>query len=114
MEKEKNYSPRGNVQGDLTSPAEQLAIERLQRLKAEGERLKKEKAKMQAENTKKQAELAKMEAELAKSREEARQAELRVYALNTLIDVADETYGLGLRKVLGESDEEAPHPDPKR
>ena len=69
---------------------------------------------MQAENTKKQAELAKMEAELAKSREEARQAELRVYALNTLIDVADETYGLGLRKVLGESDQEDPHRNPKR
>ena len=107
MEKEKNYSPSGDGQGDLPSPAEQLAIERLQRLKAEGERLKKEKAKMQAENTKKQA-------ELAKSREEARQAELRAYALDTLIDVADETYGLGLRKVLGESDQEAPHPDPKR
>ena len=107
MEKEKNYSPSGDGQGDLPSPAEQLAIERLQRLKAEGERLKKEKAKMQAENTKKQA-------ELAKSREEARQAELRAYALDTLIDVADETYGLGLRKVLGESDQEDPHPDPKR
>lgn len=107
MEKEKNYSPSGDGQGDLPSPAEQLAIERLQRLKAEGERLKKEKAKMQAE-------FAKMEAELAKSREEARQAELRVYALNTLIDVADETYGLGLRKVLGESDQEDPHRNPKR
>ena len=105
--KEKNYSPSGDGQGDLPSPAEQLAIERLQRLKAEGERLKKEKAKMQAE-------FAKMEAELAKSREEARQAELRVYALNTLIDVADETYGLGLRKVLGESDQEDPHRNPKR
>lgn len=55
-----------------------------------------------------------MEEELAKSREEARQAELRVYALNTLIDVADETYGLGLRKVLGESDQEDPHRHPKR
>ena len=107
MEKEKNYSPSGDGQGDLPSPAEQLAIERLQRLKAEGDRLKKELAKNQAE-------LAKMEAELAKSREEARQAELRAYALDTLIDVADETYGLGLRKVLGESDQEAPHPDPKR
>ena len=48
------------------------------------------------------------------TREQARQAELRVYALNALIDVADETYGLGLRKVLGESDQEDPHPDPKR
>ena len=28
MEKEKNYSPRGDGQGDLSSPAEQLAIER--------------------------------------------------------------------------------------
>ena len=107
MEKEKNYSPSGDGQGDLPSPAEQLAIERLQRLKAEGDRLKKELAKNQAE-------LAKMEAELAKSREEARQAELRAYALDTLIDVADETYGLGLRKVLGESDQEDPHRYPKR
>ena len=105
MEKEKNYSPSGDGQGDLPSPAEQLAIERLQRLKAESERLKKELSK-------KQAEFAKKQAELAKSREEARQAELRVYALDaldTLIDVADETYGLGLRKVLGESDQEDPH-----
>lgn len=107
MEKNKNYSPSGVGQGDLPSPAEQLAIERLQRLKAEGERLKKELSK-------KQAEFAKKQAELAKSQEEARQAELRVYALNTLIDVADETYGLGLRKVLGESDQEDPHRHPKR
>ena len=90
MEKEKNYSPSGDGQGDLPSPAEQLAIERLQRLKAESERLKKELSK-------KQAEFAKKQAELAKSQEEARQAELRVYALNTLIDVADETYGRDLR-----------------
>ena len=107
MEKEKNYSPSGDSQGDLPSPAEQLAIERHQRLKAETERMKKEIAK-------KQAKIAKMEVELAKSQEEARQAELRVYALNTLIDVADETYDLGLRKVLGESDQEDPHRHPKR
>ena len=100
MEKEKNYSPSGDGHGDLPSPAEQLAIERNQRLRAEIERKKKE--------------IAKMEDELAKSKEQARQAELRVYALNTLIDVADETYSLGLRKVLGESDQEDPHPDPKR
>ena len=100
MEKEKNYSPSGDGHGDLPSPAEQLAIERNQRLRAEIERKEKENAKM--------------EVEIAKSQEEARQAELRVYALNTLIDVADETYGLGLRKVLGESDKEGPHPDPKR
>ena len=107
MEKNKNYSPSGVGQGDLPSPAEQLAIERLQRLKAESERLKKELSK-------KQTEFAKKQAELAKSQEEARQAELRVYALNTLIDVADETYGLGLRKVLGESDKEDPHRHQKR
>lgn len=100
MEKDKNYSPSGDDQGDLPSAAVQLAIERNQRLRAEIER--------------KEKEIAKMEDELAKTREEARQAELRTYALNTLIDVADETYGLGLRKVLGESDKEDPHPDPKR
>ena len=100
MGKEKNYSPSGDGHGDLPSPAEQLAIERNQRLRAEIDRMEKE--------------IAKMEFELAKSKEQARQAELRVYALNTLIDVADETYSLGLRKVLGESDKEGPHPDPKR
>ena len=100
MEKEKNYSPSGDGHGDLPSPAEQLAIEQNQRLRAEIDRMEKE--------------IAKMENELAKSREQARQAELRVYALNTLIDVADETYSLGLRKVLEESDQEGPHPDPKR
>ena len=69
MEKEKNYSPSGDNQGDLPSPAEQLAIERLQRLKAESERLKKELSKKQAEFAKKQAKIAKMEKELAKSQE---------------------------------------------
>ena len=55
MEKEKNYSPSGDGHGDLPSPAEQLAIERNQRLRAEIERKKKE--------------IAKMEDELAKSQE---------------------------------------------
>lgn len=100
MEKAKNYSPSEEGQGDLPSPAEQLAIERNQRLRAEIER--------------KEKEIAKREVELAKSQEEARQAELRVYALNTLIDVADETFGLGQRKVLEEIDQEDPHCHPKR
>ena len=55
MEKEKNYSPSGDGYGDLPSPAEQLAIERKQRLRAEIER--------------KEKEIAKMEVELAKSQE---------------------------------------------
>lgn len=55
MEKEKNYSPSGDGHGDLPSPAEQLAIERNQRLRAEIER--------------KEKEIAKMEVELAKSQE---------------------------------------------
>ena len=49
MEKEKNYSPSGDGQGDLPSPAEQLAIERHQRLRAEIERKEKEIAKMEDE-----------------------------------------------------------------
>ena len=55
MEKEKNYSPSGDGYGDLPSPAEQLEIERNQRLRAEIER--------------KEKEIAKMEIELAKSQE---------------------------------------------
>lgn len=55
MEKEENYSPSGDGHGDLPSPAEQLAIERNQRLRAEIER--------------KEKEIAKMEVELAKSQE---------------------------------------------
>lgn len=55
MEKAKNYSPSEEGQGDLPSPAEQLAIERSQRLRAEIER--------------KEKEIAKMEVELAKSQE---------------------------------------------
>ena len=55
MEREKNYSPSGDGQGDLPSPAEQLAIERNQRLRAEIKR--------------KEKEIAKMEVELAKSQE---------------------------------------------
>lgn len=62
MEKEKNHSPSGDGQGDLPSPAEQLAIERNQRLRAEIERKEKENAKMEVE-------IAKMEIELAKSQE---------------------------------------------
>ncbi len=54
MEKEKNYSPSGDGHGDLPSPAEQLAIEPNQRLKAETERMKKEIAKKQAEIAKSQ------------------------------------------------------------
>ena len=55
MEKEKNYSPSGDGYGDLPSPAEQLEIERNQRLRAEIDRMEKE--------------IAKMEIELAKSQE---------------------------------------------
>ena len=55
MEKEKNYSPSGDGHGALPSPAEQLAIERNQRLRAEIDRMDKE--------------IAKMEVELAKSQE---------------------------------------------
>ena len=55
MEKAKNYSPSGDGHGDLPSPAEQLAIERNQRLRAEIDRMEKE--------------IAKMEVELAKSQE---------------------------------------------
>ena len=62
MEKEKNYSPSGNDQGDLPSPAEQLPIERHQSLRAEIERKEKEIAKMEVE-------IAKMGVELAKSQE---------------------------------------------
>ena len=54
MEKEKNYSPSGDGHGDLPSPAEQLAIERNQRLRAEIERKEKENAKMGVELAKSQ------------------------------------------------------------
>lgn len=54
MEKEKNYSPSGDGHGDLPSPAEQLAIERNQRLRAEIERKEKEIAKMEIEIAKSQ------------------------------------------------------------
>lgn len=54
MKKEKNYSPSGDGQGDLLSPAEQLAIERNQRLRAEIERKEKENAKMGVELAKSQ------------------------------------------------------------
>ena len=47
MEKEKNYSPSGDGHGDLPSLAEQPAIERNQRLRAEIERKEKEIAKSQ-------------------------------------------------------------------
>ena len=42
-----------------------------------------------------------MEVELEKSREQAHKAKLKAFALDTLIQVADETYGFDLKKNFG-------------
>ena len=100
MEKEKNYSPSGDGHGDLPSC-------RAARDRAEPETESRDRSygKRDCQDGGRACQV---------TREQARQAELRVYALNTLIDVADETYSLGLRKVLEEIDQEDPHRHPKR
>ena len=46
-----------------------------------------------------------LEVELEKSKEQVHKAELKAFALDTLIQVADETYGFDLKKTLDQSDE---------
>ena len=112
-------APEGSP-GDLSSPLNEFNVVRETGSVSERERCLEEKIKLLEEEVKLMREENKlvreenklmeertigMEVELEKSREQAHKAELKVFALDTLIQVADETYGFDLKKTLDQSGE---------
>lgn len=101
-------APEGSP-GDLSSPLNEFNVVRETVSVSERERRLEEKIKLLEEEVKLVREENKlmeertigMEVELEKSREQAHKAELKVFALDTLIQVADETYGFDLKKNFG-------------
>lgn len=108
-------APEGSP-GDLSSPLNEFNVVRETGSVSERERCLEEKIKLLEEEVKLMREENKlvreenklmeertigMEVELEKSREQAHKAELKVFALDTLIQVADETYGFDLKKNFG-------------
>ena len=115
-------APEGNP-GDLSSPLNEFNAVRETASVSERERRLEEKIKLLEEEVKlvrdentvvreenklvrEENKLMKeraigMEVELEKSREQAHKAKLRAFALDTLIQVADETYGFDLKKNFG-------------
>lgn len=101
-------APEGNP-GDLSSPLNEFNAVRETVSVSERERRLEEKIKLLEEEVKLVREENKlmeertigMEVELEKSREQAHKAKLRAFALDTLIQVADETYGFDLKKNFG-------------
>lgn len=100
--------PEGST-GDLSSPLNEFNAVRETVSVSERERRLEEKIKLLEEEVKLVREENKlmeertigMEVELEKSREQAHKAKLRAFALDTLIQVADETYGFDLKKNFG-------------
>lgn len=101
-------APEGSP-GDLSSPLNEFNVVRETVSVSERERRLEEKIKLLEEEVKLMREENKlmeertigMEVELEKSREQAHKAKLRAFALDTLIQVADETYGFDLKKNFG-------------
>ena len=101
-------APEGSP-GDLSSPFNEFNAVRETVSVSERERRLEEKIKLLEEEVKLVREENKlmeertigMEVELEKSREQAHKAKLRAFALDTLIQVADETYGFDLKKNFG-------------
>lgn len=101
-------APEGSP-GDLSSPLNEFNAVRETVSVSERERRLEEKIKLLEEEVKLVREENKlmeertigMEVELEKSREQAHKAKLRAFALDTLIQVADETYGFDLKKNFG-------------
>lgn len=95
--------------GDLSSPLNEFNAVQETASVSERERCLEEKIKLLEEEVKLVREENKlmeertigMEVELEKSREQAHKAKLRAFALDTLIQVADETYGFDLKKNFG-------------
>ena len=105
-------APEGSP-GDLSSPFNEFNAVRETVSVSERERRLEEKIKLLEEEVKLVREENKlmeertigMEVELEKSREQAHKAKLRAFALDTLIQVADETYGFDLKKTLDQNGE---------
>ena len=112
-------APEGSP-GDLSSPLNEFNVVRETVSVSERERRLEEKIKLLEEEVKLVREENKlvreenklmeertigMEVELEKSREQAHKAKLKAFALDTLIQVADETYGFDLKKTLDQSGE---------
>lgn len=108
-------APEGSP-GDLSSPLNEFNVVRETVSVSERERRLEEKIKLLEEEVKLVREENKlvreenklmeertigMEVELEKSREQAHKAKLKAFALDTLIQVADETYGFDLKKNFG-------------
>lgn len=87
-------APEGNP-GDPSSPFNEFNAVRETASVSERERCLEEKNKLLEE------EVIKLKVELEKSEEQARKAQLKAFALDTLIQVADETYGFDLKKNFG-------------
>ncbi len=101
-------APEGSP-GDLSSPLNEFnavretvsVSERERRLEEKIKLLEEEVKLMREENKLMEERTIGMEVELEKSREQAHKAKLRAFALDTLIQVADETYGFDLKKNFG-------------
>ena len=95
--------------GDLSSPLNEFnavletvsVSERERRLEEKIKLLEEEVKLVREENKLMEERTIGMEVELEKSREQAHKAKLRAFALDTLIQVADETYGFDLKKNFG-------------
>ena len=98
-------TPAGNP-GDLSSPRIEYNAALETASASEREQCLEEKNKLLEEKMKLMKErVIELEVELEKSREQAHKAELKAFALDTLIQVADETYGFDLKKTLDQNGE---------
>ena len=94
-------APEGNP-GDPSSPLNEFNAVRETASVSERERCLEEKNKLLEEKMRLMEEkMIELKVELEKSEEQARKAQLKAFALDTLIQVADETYGFDLKKNFG-------------
>lgn len=94
-------APEGNP-GDHSSPPNEFNAVRETASVSERERCLEERNKLLEEKMRLMEEkMIELKVELEKSEEQARKAQLKAFALDTLIQVADETYGFDLKKNFG-------------
>ena len=87
------------------SERERCLEEKIKLLEEEVKLVREENKLVREENKLMEERTIGMEVELEKSREQAHKAKLKAFALDTLIQVADETYGFDLKKTLDQSSE---------
>ena len=83
------------------SERERCLEEKIKLLEEEVKLVREENKLVREENKLMEERTIGMEVELEKSREQAHKAKLKAFALDTLIQVADETYGFDLKKNFG-------------